>query len=395
MPKDQVRFNQRNIERLRAPETGRRVVHDTEQQGLVLRVTPGGCKTFCVQRWMNGRTERVKLGRWPDLTVTAARRQARAMIGRIADGANPADDKRQARDEWTIGELWEHFHEHHLKSRCKAKTAHDYKLWYEKHLKRWASRSISSIRRADVQRLHGQIGKTAPTMANRVIAVISSMYSHARRFGYEGVNPARDIEAFRERSRDRYLTADEFPRFWKALEADPSDNFRDFIKMLLFTGARRGNVQAMRWDNLDIKAGVWRIPDTKAGEAQTIYLPDVARDILKRRKTNTQNEYVFPGRHRGHLKEPMNQWRELLKRAGITDLNMHDLRRSLGSWMAAGGSSLQIIGRQLGHKRQETTAIYSRLDLTPIQQSVDVAVNAMLSAAQSKEDAPDVVGRIG
>ena len=113
----------------------------------------------------------------------------------------------------------------------------------------------------------------------------------------------------------------------------------------------------------------------------TIHLPSAALEILKRRQGN-DSDFVLPGHGAsGHLQEPKGAWKKILTSAGISDLHLHDLRRSLGSWMAAGGASLPMIGRQLGHHDVQTTAIYSRLNVEPVRVFVDGAVEAILKAA--------------
>src|SRR6185503_5001402 len=102
-------------------------------------------------------------------------------------------------------------------------------------------------------------------------------------------------------------------------------------------------------------------------------------------------QYVFPGSGKsGHLEEPKKGWQRILTRAGIADLRIHDLRRTLGSWQAKQGASLAIIGKSLNHKNQNTTAIYARLDLDPVRDSVNTATSAMMAAAGLKPSA-DVV----
>ena len=101
-----------------------------------------------------------------------------------------------------------------------------------------------------------------------------------------------------------------------------------------------------------------------------------------------KSEFVFPGTGKnGHLAEPRKGWERILKRAGIADLRIHDLRRTLGSWQAKTGASLAIIGKSLNHKHQNTTAIYARLDLDPVRASINTATNAMLTAAGLKDTA--------
>jgi integrase len=73
-------------------------------------------------------------------------------------------------------------------------------------------------------------------------------------------------------------------------------------------------------------------------------------------------------------------WDRVREAAKLGDVRLHDLRRTLGSWQAASGASLPIIGKSLGHRNQKTTEIYALLDLDPVRQSVTTAAKAMLTA---------------
>jgi integrase len=145
----------------------------------------------------------------------------------------------------------------------------------------------------------------------------------------------------------------------------------------------------MRWDEVNLDEGVWRIPLTKNGEPQNVTLSPEALAVLKgRREVSGKDDFVFPGRGaRGHLVEPKKGWARVLQRAGITNLRIHDLRRTLGSWQAKTGASLAIIGKSLNHKSHQSTAIYARLDLDPVRHSVNTATAAMLQAAGLKAKA--------
>jgi integrase len=198
-------------------------------------------------------------------------------------------------------------------------------------------------------------------------------------------NPAGKgaVEYFRETERERFLQPAEIPAFFTALDACPNETIKDYVYLSLWTGGRRSNVQAMRWDQIDLEGATWTIPasTSKSGEAMKIHLPSAALEILKRRAGN-DSPWVLPSRGAtGHLTEPKTAWKAILTAAGITDLHLHDLRRSLGSWMAASGASLPMIGRQLGHHDTQTTAIYARLNVAPVRQFVDTAVEAIIKAA--------------
>ncbi len=164
---------------------------------------------------------------------------------------------------------------------------------------------------------------------------------------------------------------------------------RDYVKLSLFTGARRSNVQSMKWSDINLDRAEWRIEKTKNGKPQTVTLSVEAIEILRRRQVNAElSLFVFPGRgESGHLMEPKAGWDRILARAGIQNLRLHDLRRTFGSYQAITGSSLPVIGKSLIHLSPSTTAIYAHLDLDPVRQSVQRASSAIVAAAGLKPGA--------
>ena len=211
------------------------------------------------------------------------------------------------------------------------------------------------------------------------------MFGKAIEWGWKGENPATNIKPFKEHKRERFLQPEEVPNFFNALGEEPDETFRDFFFLALLTGARRSNVQAMKWEEINFPAATWTIPDSKSksGESVTVALTVTALGVLENRKASSKSEWVFPGDGKtGHLIEPKTAWKRILERAGIENLRIHDLRRTLGSWQAAAGTSLPIIGKSLGHKSLAATAIYSRLNIDPVRASVNKATDALLEAAK-------------
>ncbi len=272
------------------------------------------------------------------------------------------------------------------------KTKQNYKSDFSRYFGKLAKKKLSEVKDTTLAKIHSTIGKTAPYGANRALALISSLYSYAReRKLFTGQNPAQGIKKFPEDSRDRFLQSDELPRFFQAIAEEENETIRDYVLLSLLTGARRSNVMAMQWAEVNLDRGEWRIPTTKNGTPQTVTLSPEAIDVLTNRKPSERAQFVFPGDGKsGHLIEPKKGWKRLLERAGIDDLRIHDLRRTLGSWQAKSGASLAIIGKSLNHKNTSTTAIYARLDLDPVRESVNTATSAMMAAAGLKESA-DVV----
>ncbi len=384
--KQEIAFTIKTLEALPPPEGKRTYVHDTRESGLLIQITPAGRKTFQLFKWYKTKPVRITLGTFPDMTIEQARKEAQKYKADMANGINPADEQRKARTEMTFGELFELYLERHAKPRKR--SWQDDLANFKLYLEPLGKKRLSEIRKSHIASIHSKIGKRHKVTANRVLALVSSIFGRAIEYGlWESMNPCLGIRKFPEKSRDRFLQADELPRFFEALNEEPNETLRDYILISLLTGARRSNVLSMRWKELDLEQeGTWEIPVTKTGESQTATLSMEAIEILKVRKSNRSSFFVFPGSGRtGHLIEPKKGWRRILERAGIKNLRIHDLRRTLGSWQAITGASLPIIGKSLNHKNASTTAIYARLNLDPVRESVQRATVAMLEAGNNRK----------
>ncbi|MHB1934816.1 MAG: tyrosine-type recombinase/integrase [Leptospirillum sp.] len=367
-------FTQKGLETL-LPKDKPYLVRDDEVPGLVVKVYPTGRKTFFLDVLTDGKHDMFKLGVWPDLNVAQVREKARKMRGDLAQGKNPKAEKKEG---ITLGEFFLVYMERH--GSLKKSSGND-RHSFEKYLKQWGNQILSGITRSKIEALHKTIGKEMPVQANRVLALLSTMFSKAIIWGYhKGENPCRGVKKFREVSRDRFLSGEELARFFEALDLTENPAFQDFILLSLFTGARKSNVLSMRWKDIDFERSVWKIPGelSKNGDPMQIPLgPDVL-DILRRRRAETSSVFVLPGPGvKGHYMEPKRAWGTLLKRSKLEDLRIHDLRRSMGSWMTIGGTSLPIVGKALGHKTSQATSIYARLNLDPVRAAMDQAVEAM------------------
>lgn len=380
---NKIRFTKRAIEALEPPAKGANYVSDSGQDNLVLCITAGGVKTFYRYGRVDGRPERIKLGRFPDLTVENARKRVREMNGDLARGINP----KQKRDKGgTVEALFNHWNAH---CKLRKKSWREDQSIFNYHFGPIKERPFATLTTEQIAKWHTSIGaKRGPIIANRCRAILSAMYTAAPELGFTGPNPVLRVKRFPEKSRERFLLPDEMRPFFAAVKAEPP-LWRDFWLLCLFTGARRGNVQAMQWSELDLGQGIWYLPGEKLknGLPLAIVLPPPALTVLQaRHQERNGSDYVFPGDN-GYIRDPRKSWARVCKAAGTPDLHPHDLRRSLGSWQALAGSSLQIIGQSLGHRDVKSTAVYSRLLLDPIRTSVNGAVQAMLEAGQGGDDA--------
>ena len=384
-----MRFSQKNIEAIRPPEGVKgRTVKDTYRDattpGLWLTVYSTGRKVFSYVARVGGRVGRFTVGKWPDLTVEAARLAVKKLAGEIARGGNPMADRNRTRQEATLGEVFAAYLAH---AQGRLKSWRAYEEVYLRYLSAWKTRRISTIRRGDVAALHAQVGRDKGRYAaNRLLALVSIVWNFARNdLEIPVENAARGVKRFKEESRDRFLRADELRRFFAACE-ETEEPWGDFFRVLLLTGARKSNVMGMKWTDVELDRGLWRIPGevSKNGEVLVVILVPAALEILRARHEARKDEaaFVFPSHGAtGHLAHTQKAWDRIVKAADLEKVRVHDLRRTLGSWAALTGASLPMVGKMLGHRSTAATAVYARLDVEGTRQVVNTAADAILEAA--------------
>jgi len=389
---EKIRFTKSVIAALEPVPGKRVVVYDAGQAGLCIRVSPTGAKVFYVVRKVNGRVEWLRVGDAAAVTIEVARNTAAKIINDIAAGTNPAEQKRIKKAEMTFSDLFAEWVKE-CRAKGKKSLSNDERN-YRLHLQGIAKKKLSDIERQHIRALHRKVTTGAGIyQGNRVLALVRAVFN----FGIKALdipglsNPAAGLKMNREESRDRRLHPDEMPRFFEALAAEENPDMRDYIMLSLLTGARRSNVLAMHWNEISLERRTWTIPGTKAKAGDSIHVPlsDAALGILQARaEANGMQGWVFTGAGKsGHLVEPKKGWQRLLQRAGIEDLRIHDLRRSLASFQIDAGVSLSIIGKGLGHHSQQTTAVYARLAQDPVADAWQKGTDAILVAAGVKKTA--------
>jgi len=250
-------------------------------------------------------------------------------------------------------------------------------------------RKLGQIRRPDILGLQQKIADNAGgTSSNRVLQLLKAMFNFAISSQlWTGENPCRGVKLYHEEKRSRFVKPDEMPRLFAALESEPNPDVVDFVNLSLWTGARRSDVLSMAWRDISLPDNRWTVPDPKNREPYVIALTPEAIDILNHRlgKRKNDNPWVFPGvGATGHIVDLKGRWKQLRERAGIENLRQHDLRRTLGSYQTAAGTSLSIVGKSLGHKSLAATQVYAQLDLDPVRASVMKATRTILAAGKKK-----------
>jgi integrase len=344
-----------------------------------------------------GKPIKPKLGKFGEISVEQARKMAIKLLAEIAEGQDPQKVQQQKKAELTLAEMFAKYIDEHAKQHCA--TWPELEASFRRYFGLWNDRPLSSLDKQEVQRrliaLKEQVG---PATANKSLDNIRAAYNWAIKFGYyEGTNPSVGISKFHTQARKRFIHPEEFSRFLNTLSASKNIDIRDYAYLSLFTGARQSNVLSMRWEEIDFDLCLWRIPKTKNSRSHTIPLTVAAMAVLRERKEKVTGDWVFPSKTSavGHIVEPKVGWRQILEDANIKDLTMHDLRRTLGSYMAMGNQSLHIIGKALGHQSHTSTQIYARLANDPVRQAMEKAQADMMVAAGLVSPADFVSAMVG
>lgn len=345
---------------------GQQIHYDGDDlPGFGVRVFASGAKSFVVwYRTDSGRKRLHTVGRYGTLTLQQGRELARKALLQAKTGADPLEDRREARSGETVRDLGAVYLERHAKKRKKSWKEDARRL--DKYINpALGSHRVADVRRADVAKLHNRIGDTTPYEANRVLALVRTMFNKGQEWGLleEGApNPAARIQTFRERSRDRWVTPSEMPALVEAINAEPSPYIRAAFRLYLLTGLRRSELLGLRWRDIDFDRSELRLEDTKANRPHTVALSAPAVAVLRDLPRQLGNAFVLPGHRAGRpLVNISKPWQRIRERAGLEDVRLHDLRRTVGSWLATGGASLPLIGKVLNHSNASTTAVYARL----------------------------------
>lgn len=395
------------------------IIYDDDLKGFGLRVMPTGFKSWVIEyRPVGaGRTaskRRVALGSVTALTAAQARKIAKDMLAGVRGGADPLAERAAVKATASVAEIAARFLIEHVEKRRKATTAAFYKRAMNRHiLPSLGTRKARSLVKSDVIKLHADLSDR-PFLANRVIAVLGSMFTWASKSGLvpEGFNPTARIDKNPEQGRERYLSTAEIERLgaalrdaetvgipWNVNEEGPkakhipktgsrrtvlSPHAVAAIRLLILLGARLREVLHLRWSEIDFERGLLILPDSKTGK-KVIILNAPAVAVLQ--SIPRVGEFVVAGRgptKKGQQEQPRSDlkksWAAIRRHAGLEGLRLHDLRHSFASVGAGAGLGLPIIGKLLGHTEASTTQRYAHLDADPLRRASN-AIGATIAAA--------------
>lgn len=367
------------------------VIWDTELKGFGVRVRPSGAKVYAVSyRPLGaGRTatkKRITLGATNVLSVEEARKLANEALSDIRKGTDPMLDRKAERDAITVEGLLLDYLDLHARPKRKAKTVDGYEAQARRLIiPKLGKMKAADLTRAKVASFHLDMVAT-PFQANRALALLSAAYQWGQKHGRvpENYNPARGVDKHAEPRRERFLTLEELQRLGASLkkaELRFGPHAVAAVRMLLFTGARLGEILKAKWSEVDIGRRVLFRADSKTG-AKTIQLPAAALSILSDLPREADNPFIFPGKttRKAGEKEKKDAaprfdlkrvWAFVTEDACLDGLRVHDTRHSFASVAAAQNLSLATIGALLGHTQAQTTQRYSHLGNDPLRRAVE------------------------
>ncbi|NOX95827.1 MAG: tyrosine-type recombinase/integrase [Alphaproteobacteria bacterium] len=379
------RLTKRRVDAAKPGQT----IWDGDIPGFGLRVSKGGVKSYILKYRRSGVQRWLTFGRhgapW---TPDAARKEAKKLIGRILEGADPAAERTTDQKADTLKVFAERYTADYAEPHKKSKTVNDEHRNLRNHiLPTLGNMKVKDITRADVTRLHLGM-RDKPYAANRCLSLMQHMFKMAEVWGVraDGSNPSNHVEKFKETSRERFLSERELKRLGRVLRVVEQAGQRPYviaaIRLLLFTGARLREILNLQWTEVDLGAGLLRLADSKTGK-KTIALSAPAIEVLSSLPRIEGNPHVICGAKIGaslvNLQKP---WQRIRKAALINDVRLHDLRHSYASVAAASGHSLPLIGSLLGHSQPQTTQRYAHMSDDPRRAAADqIAGNIAASLA--------------
>ena len=385
-----MKLTQKAVRSLVPPATGNRVFYDDEIPGFGARITSNGVVSFVLEYRINGRHRRYTVGRLSDLTVLAARERAIQLRGKIIDGIDPLQQRLDAQSEPTMDDLAKDYLERYAKPHKRATSLrNDRQMLENTILPKIGSIRVRAVSRRDIESLHHGL-KTTPYRANRVLALLSKMFSLAMEWGWRSDNAVKGVPRYHEDKRETWLTGEQVEDLLAALDGYPDQSAADAIRLLIVTGAREGEVLGATWDQFDLKRGIWTKPShhTKQKKIEHTPLSDAALQLLHRMHASRTSLPLFPGQ-KGARVTIRRPWGQVCKAARLArseqvpgkrkkfltvwkpTVRIHDLRHTFASHLVSSGESLHIVGKLLGHTQPQTTARYAHLADTAVRDAAN------------------------
>ena len=375
--------------RIRAakPRDKRYAIRDDVIPGLMLRVHPGGERTFVLERRVRRRVRFATIGPADLVSVPEARDKARDLIAGFLDmPAKTNEPRTPGRAMTAFADEFIDRHAHHWKPRTLATNRRVIDKFI---LPAFAHMTVDEIAVEHVRDWFASMAER-PGIANRSVPVLSVMMRMAELWGYRAhnTNPCKNTRRYRMQPKERFLTADEMARLNSVLTRDEfyCPHVVAIVRLLMLTGCRFGEIAALEWDW--IRGKRIHLPDSKSGP-RTVWLSSAARAVIDAIPRHSADcPYLFPARPPTRPIDSLNtHWDRIRREAGLSDVRLHDLRHSWASVAAMNGVDMVTIAKLLGHALVETTERYTHLSDRSVADAADRVSNRIGAALAGRETA--------
>jgi integrase len=373
------RITDKLVKNLPSPSSGNKITRDDQVRGFGIRITKSGSKSFILNYHVAGRERRYTIGSYPAWSVAAAREDAKR-LKRLADqGVDPLDVREGNRKAPFVKDLWDRYKADHLPKLSDRSQRDQTSMWLKYILPEFGQTKLVNLTSEEVDRLHRNITQHAPTRANRVLEVLRTALNLAKRWEWIDRNPADGFQRNPEHPRENYLSMKQLNAVVEALVRMPNQSAANAIRLLILTGARRGEVLGAEWEDFDLNTGIWNKPSskTKQRRAHRIPLSAEALELLKVMRSVAVSDLLFPTANDTAMQDIKRPWEWLKKETGIGSMRIHDIRHTFASILVSSGQNLSVIGRLLGHSQAQTTARYSHLFDDPLRDATNQVGNIM------------------
>jgi integrase len=371
-------------------KTNQKRYYDDKLKGFGLRVTSGGTKAFFVEKLVKGKLSRITIGRYGELTVEQARKEAQVVLGQIARGFDPIAEKRLSKvKKITLNEVFKDYIQ--ARKSLKPKTLYDYKRLLDIAFASWGDKPLLSITKDKIAKKHENLGKERgeayANLAMRILRALfnfaSGQYEDSNGNSLINDNPVRRLSQtrawYRVERRKTFIKPNELGPWFKSVQNITNQTLQDYLIFILFTGLRRQEAAKLRWDQVDLVNKTLKISDTKNNEAHVLPLSDYLLTLLNRRKQGGINDFVFPGSGSGgYIIEPRKQMLKASLESGIT-FTVHDLRRTFLTIAEGLDIPAYALKRLVNHKMSnDVTAGYIMLDVERLRKPMQLITDHML-----------------
>jgi integrase len=356
----QIRLTENLVKSAKAePGAERTIYWDVGAPGFGLMVTSAGHSSFVVQyRNAAGESRRMTLG--GRLSLKDARREARALLGKVDKGHDPLTERRKKSAE-AANTLRSIAEEYLGREGTRLRTIDERRSVFERLVyPKLGARQIETIKRSEINRLLDKIeDESGASMADHTLAYLRRVFNwHAARSDdfRSPIVAGMARLSHKDRERARILDDDELRKVWQAADATPAP-FGPFIQFLLLTGARRTEAAAMTWDEIN---GDWTLPAARNKTKVDLVRPlsSAAQDVLAKLPRIGRFVFTTDG------KTPISGFSKFKaafdKKCGVAVWRLHDLRRTARSLMSRAGVNSDHAERCLGHVIAGVRGVYDR-----------------------------------